>query len=489
MRQLPASIFTNYFSRNPTGEIYPTNATDRLGLGLVPAPGVRAHIGSGALRIEDFIGTTTRMVTVLPNGNLATTSLAPFENYWTRNPSAGHVTLVTGTDFIGIGTATPLAQLHTTGKVRFSDLAVAGGNRQVMADANGELYTVAPTQELWTRNSAALTTYLVNGGDRLGIGTATPLQKVHIAGLNNTIRIEQMPVGTGSDQIVVRDGNGDLKQVDPSTFNSPWARNPANNEIYQKNLADYVGIGTNSPNSQLHIQRAGGTGYVNPVELRIQNTTNGGSAQIRLRDRASTNTNADNYNSMLVRYVGSTNNFQIANGSDSTFFNMRRQNGYIFLGSRFPTQQPTERLHVDGNIRLEDGFRIQFSEQNSYLSDNGGVAGDDDLILRAHDILYLRGGNNTGLNIRGNGEIDTDNIPTNGSTTNSRLLVLNGSGSTSGIIRSIDLNTISSPLERQRQHHPSEQSGSGRGHRCQYRFRKTARQRHRSSAEPTRRHC
>ncbi len=441
LRALPASTFTNYWARAGAGELVLATASDRIGLGRTPDSGVKLHVGTGPVRLDGLGGTGTRIVVADALGTLATQDLSNFESYWRRDASAGHVRLAAGADFVGIGVATPAARLHVDGKVRLNDLAVAGGNRQVMADANGELYTVAPAAQLWARDVASQFTYAVNGGDRFGIGTSTPQQKLHIAGLNNTIRIDQMPVGSASDEVVVRDGNGDLRRVSASAFESPWVRDPSNNEIFQKNLADFVGIGTDDPRTPLHLARANGLGVNNALELTIQNTTNGGTAAIRFRDNASTNTFADNYNSMSLRWVGNTNNLEIANGSDSTFLRMRRENGRVAIGYNLAAGfQPARQLYVQGDIEVEDGRGLYFAEPNSFLRDIGGVAGDDDLMLRAADLLYLRGGNNQGIRINNDGSTNLDNIP-NGAVGNN-ILVENG-----GNVRRIPYVDLRGPWE------------------------------------------
>lgn len=46
---------------------------------------------------------------------------------------------------VGIGVATPTAQFHTTGTVRFQGLPTTANNRILVTDANGNISYVAPT--------------------------------------------------------------------------------------------------------------------------------------------------------------------------------------------------------------------------------------------------------------------------------------------------------------------------------------------------------
>ncbi len=409
-RALPASTFANYFSRDATGEVYLANSADRLGVGVVPAAGTRLHVGAGEVILDQLAGSGSRLVVANAAGQLSTASLGAYESHWNRNATTSEVTLANNGDEVGIGTLSPAAKFHVNGTVRFDNLANITDGEVVMADANGELYTQAMPENYWDRDAANSYTILANGGDNVGIGTATPDEALHIA--TGTIKIDNLSAGLDTDDILVVDANGVVKSVDASTFTSPWERDNADGEIFQRNLNDFVGIGINTPISPLHISRVGGSDLNNPVELRIQNRTNRGTAQIRFRDNASTGANADNYNSMLLRYNGTSDAMEMANGSDSTFFRMRRRNGYIALSDKSPMLVPTERLHIDGNIRFENGSRIQFNENGSRIFDGANAGSDDDLFVAAQDRLSLRGGSNSeGLRINNNGTLYAPQLP------------------------------------------------------------------------------
>ncbi|MFK8057206.1 MAG: tail fiber domain-containing protein [Saprospiraceae bacterium] len=426
VRKIPTSSFTNYFTRSVGGQIELITTTDQLGLGTAPAAGTRLHLGSGTLRVDDLAGLTTRMVTTTTNGTLTTADLGDYLSHWDRNSAAGDITLGTTTDQVGIGTLAPTHKLEVDGDVLITDLAGIG-DRYVIANAAGELSTVDVPSELWTRDVTNQFTILSNSSDNVGIGTSTPMQKLHIA--TGTIRIDNYPTGLPTDDILVTDGSGDIKKVSSASYANLWTREPGNQEMYPVNINDRVGIGTTDPRTPLHLSIAGGSvGLADPVEFLIQNRTNRGTAQIRFRDNNSAAATAEAYSSMVLRFNGQSNTMEIANGSDSTHLRIRRQNGYMLLGANIPLGlNPSHQLHVDGNIGLFDGHRIQFAETNSFLRDQGTTAGgDDDVMLRASDILYLRGGDNQGIRVNGNGTLRFDDVPTAGSGLN--LMTITGAG-------------------------------------------------------------
>ena len=431
LRSVAFSTFDSPWDRSNTDGTYLAVNTDNVGIGN-SSPTEKLHV-SGNVRVSDLATPATTLVTADTDGVLGTTSLEALTSHWLRNTAGAqdYITLVDNNDFVGIGTTTaPTAQLHTTGTVRFENLANVAGDEVVVADASGNLSTTALPAALWDRLGSA--TYTVNSSDNVGIGTSTPSSKFHVA--SGQVTITDIISNTGdetADRIVVATSTGELRSLPVGQLGSYWDYDAVQNELYPKDLTADVGIGTNDPRSHLHLYgQSAAVGVDDPIEFQIQNRRNGGTAAIRFRDNASTGANADNYNSMSLRWVGNRNFLEIANGSDSTFFRMRRQNGRTAFGYNLPANfNPPEQVWVDGDVGLSDGGDIQFAEPNSYLRDNGtdvSAGGDDDVVLRAADRLYLRGGNNSGMYINGNGTVRLQNIP-NGNT-GMDLMVTNVNG-------------------------------------------------------------
>ena len=435
------NAFNSPWNRDGVGNVELANASDRVGIGVLPAAGHRLHVGMGGVRLDGLAGATTRLVVADANGSLATQSLAPYISHWTRNATTGDVSLLDPADQVGIGTAVPQAQLHTTGSVRLAGLATGGIGRIVMANAAGDLYTQAVPAELWVRNSTV--TSLANAGDQVGIGTSAPAATTALD-VNGRVRVATMDTELAGDRVVVIGADGILRRGAAGAYATPWIEHPVTDRVTLESNDRWVGIGTQAPGSVLHVED-----QLPTMEMRLQNRQGTGAVQLRFRTGTNSGGFSDQNNSMTLRYSNSADALEITNGyvnSDINYashFKVRRANG--FVGINVGAANPAHQLHVDGNIGLYDGHRIQFEEANSYLTDNGGLAGDDDLILRAHDILYLRGGGNNGLRVESTGNIRLDNVPAGG--TGDGILTLSGGG-TNGIVRSLPFSSFQGPWTR-----------------------------------------
>ena len=418
LRKLPASAFENFWTRDALGNLFPATSADNVGIGE-SSPSAKLHVDGDAIVTTMIAGTvgTDEIVVVDANGLLKKVPANSFDSFWDRNTTGAqdYIELATATDFVGLGiVSAPTAQLHTSGSVRFESLANVSGNEVVVADASGQLSTVALPTQLWDRDVANGFTFTSFSSDNVGIGTSAPSSRLHVGSGQVTITdINSVTGDEDTDRVVVATGSGELRTLPVGTLESFWTYESANNELYPKDLTAAVGIGTNNPRSDMHLYGQSATSSVgDPVELQIQNRTNGGTAAIRFRDNASTGANADNFNSVSLRWVGQTNHLEIANGSDSTLFRIRRQNGFTAIGFNLPAGfNPPEQLWVQGDIGVEDGGDIQFAEANSYLRDNGtdaNVGNDGDVILSAADDLFLRSTANLAVDANNNWTAQVD---------------------------------------------------------------------------------
>jgi len=92
-----------------------------------------------------------------------------------------------------------------------------------------------------------------------------------------------------------------------------------------------VGIGTATPEDELHIARAGGAGDTDPVTLRINNTTNQSSSQIVFEE----DNQGDNF---IIRYYSnsgapSVNQLQFTSFANSPWMVIDRDNGNVGIGT------------------------------------------------------------------------------------------------------------------------------------------------------------
>ena len=200
--------------------------------------------------------------------------------------------LVTGN--IGIGTASPSTQLHSTGGVRFQILA-GTGTRMVVADASGNLAAGSSIASgivtgsgilnyvpKWTPDGATLGNSSIFDNGNVGIGTITPGAKLHVEGItflkgsnNNTFgQLSIQTTGTvGHDAQITfataANGRGlyvDDDDVNKLKFYTGYGKGVTGKEVTFDNEGN-VGIGTTSPARELHISSASG------AQIKLQGTT------------------------------------------------------------------------------------------------------------------------------------------------------------------------------------------------------------------------
>ncbi len=198
--------------------------------------------------------------------------------------------------YVGIGTQTPSAQLHTVGTVRFEGIANNNTLNSLLAiDASGNLYwrdisntitnawflngnTVTPSTFFGTTNNDDIRIRtnnvqkaVITSGGFVGIGVNTPTAQLHT---NGTVRFEGLPINIAATRIITVDNTGNLSWQDISslagtgwllsgnttiagnffgTVNADDIRFRTNNT--QKAVltsGGSLGIGINNPTAQLH---------------------------------------------------------------------------------------------------------------------------------------------------------------------------------------------------------------------------------------------
>ncbi len=240
---------------------------------------------------------------------------------------------------IGIGIANPLAQLHTSGTVRF-DIFKNNADRDsvLSADENGNLFfkkIILPDSSKWAWNGVHI--YNKNGGN-IGIGVTNPLAKLHVDG---TIRFNILKNNAAGDSVLSTDEYGNLfmKRVD----SSKWSWN--GNNIYNKSFGN-VGIGTANPMAQLH-----STGSV-----RFDYFKNNEEADSVLT------TDKDGYLKLKKIVLPDSSKWA---WSGNNLFN--KNGGNIGIG----VMNPIAKLHVDGSLKF-DSFRNNAAGDSVLSTDENG---------------------------------------------------------------------------------------------------------------------
>ena len=184
---------------------------------------------------------------------------------------------------VGIGTVMPADQLHVEGSIRMVD-----GNQQEgfipVSDANGKMTFTNPDSlntddNDWVINGTEM--YNNNIGN-VGIGTTTPLQRLHIAGgstmfsVNNAsrgIKITPFDDGDGGGSIFFKEeasnfwgmtmgyngGNdNDILNWPANSFNIASHNNDSIGEIAFSipRVSGFVGLGVTDPTERLHVSGA-----------------------------------------------------------------------------------------------------------------------------------------------------------------------------------------------------------------------------------------
>ncbi len=138
-------------------------------------------LGFGVSSLDEAIGAK---IVHIREGSYSTGPLC----FYTKNASAGsqdqttEKMRITANGNIGIGTTSPLAQLHTTGTVRFAGAGTPGLGKVLTSDAAGNATWETPTggggTTYWTQSGTNL--YPNTLSWNLGIGTSSPTSAIEV---------------------------------------------------------------------------------------------------------------------------------------------------------------------------------------------------------------------------------------------------------------------------------------------------------------------
>jgi len=339
--------------------------------------------GTGTSKKVYFGGTLLNAQTPIDFGSSNTSS-----NFLMKKGTSNYF-FIANNGFTGIGTASPNNRFEidnttvNTSGLRFTRLTSAspGGT------GNGRLLSVNASGDVILVNDGASTTQSPNvvfAGPASGSTATLPsfrtlaaldipvldmakiatgnLALSRIGNLNTGRLVGRSTAGTGSaEEITIGTGlnltAGVLSQLGGS---SQWATSGTTISYSNGN----VGIGTASPSSPLTVANSDVSSYVPIAEFyAANNTTAGNASQIRFGQSGSSNNAAE------WRYVhqgdGSTLNrtdFGYLGNATPVFSYLA--NGNIGIG----TTSPTERLEVNGNIRLSAAYPMIMGPESHAMS-------------------------------------------------------------------------------------------------------------------------
>lgn len=175
-----------------------------------------------------------------------------------------------GTSNVGIGTISPQYKLDVSGGVRVTDLRIATtsaqtgyvwkatdtqGNGTWQIDATGLTGGQTNYVPYWTSPTTQGTSsiYYVSSTQRVGIGTTSPLESLHVGGLGDIRADDEFKVASGAlgdkGYTFVADENTAMFSPAANTI----AFGTAGVERLRINPSGYVGIGITDPQSKLHV--------------------------------------------------------------------------------------------------------------------------------------------------------------------------------------------------------------------------------------------
>jgi hypothetical protein len=304
----------------PAGQLMVTNPTGTNNVALIPTASGNVGIGTASpdakLRIDQDVGTVGLKVT----GGSGGVSIAEF------------IRDVGGTTSVAISGESARPQMKFT----------SAGNTFALG-VNSNTFEIADNAVLGTNTRFSIT----NAGN-VGIGTSTPVAKLHVQGsLSNS-------TGNATSQVQMRDravfsikpvtdnsGTLHFAQVDSGNSIGMQFTNSAANATWDLSLQPFagnVGIGTTAPASKLHVRDGDlliqkGTGTTSVSELGFTNAF----------DTAFLRSSYTNPSATTETYLAfHTNTSGATNGTVAE--QMRIVGNKVAIG----TTAPTEKLHIHG---------------------------------------------------------------------------------------------------------------------------------------------
>ncbi|MDO6516723.1 hypothetical protein [Zobellia uliginosa] len=155
----------------------------------------------------------------------------------------------------------------TNVEAALAELATAP-DKNIYSD-NGALSTNRDiTQNNFDLNFDSNTLVISGDDDRIGIGTASPSSKLDV---NGTTRIRTLPAGTGSDELVTVDTNGNLKKLPIGSMETKTsiAQNTGTGIITHNSedgSSQAVNLVSTNANNSISVGSDGGAYYESPIK-------------------------------------------------------------------------------------------------------------------------------------------------------------------------------------------------------------------------------
>lgn len=313
------------------------------------------------------IGTTSPTTKLNVSGNIAVSSGSYLSfidsnlsyNKIGRNTSAGGIQITTGgiatmnlldNSNVGIGTTTPSEKLHVKGNILVEDNDSTDTVAQIGNSGDDgwlNLYANGTSKAFIGSNAVSY----FNGGN-VGIGTTSPDYQLEVEKTSAQATIG-ITGGATDARLHLKTNNGDwMLQNDYSNNGALSFYNSGHRLVVAKN--GNVGIGTTSPSTKLEIVSA-----ANEEGISIVDSSNNVKYKVRQFTGYAYSSFYNASNTEQVRI----------NSNGTSWFN----GGNVGIG----TTNPSEKLEVNGNVKVTEGNLTLNKAVNPYLllnDTNGGAA-------------------------------------------------------------------------------------------------------------------
>lgn len=349
-------------------------STGNVGFGTT-APTAKVHTRS--------VGNATALNVVAAG---ATTSPA-----MTVTSMAGSPAAVFGNGFVGIGTWSPSAPLHTSGAYQIAARLESSSNigtwlEMRNSSAGGQVFSIINTGSangegvgklLFNKNTAFGATSgnlmtLEHTTSHVGIGTTSPSARFH---LNGSLRLENLggTAPAAGAVLTAVDANGNA-QWQTAAAASPWTLSGTN--IFPSTLTNNVGIGTNAPHAPLQFQTVNVNRKIvlfegadndhqffgfgtNPGELRYQ--VNAPASHVFYTSTSPTSS------AELMRIVGGSGNVGIGTNNPQNKLDVE---GAVAIGANYSgtTTAPANSIIVERNVGIGSTSPGMIAGSTNYLT-------------------------------------------------------------------------------------------------------------------------
>ncbi|MCD4737477.1 MAG: hypothetical protein K8R53_15645 [Bacteroidales bacterium] len=294
---------------------------------------------------------------------------------------------ITSSGNIGVGTTSPGEKMRVVGKIRMVD-GNQGPGRVLLSDANGTAtWTDAETlndldwyqdgDDLFRVINTDTIMSIIHNGDA-GIGTTTPLQRLHVYSSNNNVGIAIEGGTAGRARLGLLPGGVDGGELGFRNYLSIGTISDANlvlSERIRITSSGNLGIGTTSPGEKLHVM-----GKIRMVD------GNQGAGKVMISDGSGTGSWADppvvadsdwkEVSDTLFRIVAGDTLVSIID------------NGNVGIGTTNPNYEMhlygigTRRFAVESSNSSLVGIHIKNSDQHTEFTIS------DEYVLRINDITH-----------------------------------------------------------------------------------------------------